>query len=349
MKILIVKTSSLGDIIQAFPVLDYLRSRFPHAQIDWVVEKPFSELVQGHPAVSNVLYVHTKKWRKIFPLRENWRDICETFSSLRKVTYDVIFDLQGNSKSGLIVGMAKGIKKVGFGWNSVPEWPNLLVSNVKFDPPVGYNIREDYLAIPQQFFNDFTYVPQKILLNISEENQACVKSLLTSGKTVLVCPGTIWRNKQLPEKTLIELLRMIQERFACRYLFIWGSSDEKEIVQRLHTQLIQNSQIVDKLPLPLLQNLMSQVDLVLAMDSLPLHLAGTTGTPTFSIFGASLALKYQPLGTQSHALQGSCPYGQTFTKRCPKLRKCSSGACIQELSAIDIFQSFQAQCSRYLG
>ncbi|MBS4168558.1 lipopolysaccharide heptosyltransferase I [Parachlamydia sp. AcF125] len=350
MKILLVKTSSLGDIIQAFPVLDYLKNRFPEAQIDWVVEKPFSELVEGHPAVSNVLHVHTKKWRKFFPLRENFREICKTFSVLRQVTYDVLFDLQGNSKSAFITAMAKAAKKVGFGWNSAPEWPNLLVTNAKFDPPAGYNIREDYLAIPQQFFNDHTYLPQKVLLKIAEEEKASIKSiLLTSKKTVMVCPGAIWRNKQLPEKTLAELLQMIQQKFGCHYLLIWGSPEEKEVANRLHAQFRQNSQIVNKLPLPLLQNLMSQVGLVLAMDSLPLHLAGTTGTPTFSIFGASLASKYQPLGEQNASFQGACPYGQVFTKRCPALRRCKTGACIRELSATDLFLSFDTHCSRYFN
>ena len=61
MKILIVKTSALGDIIHVFPVLQFLRCYYPKAQIDWVVEKSFSELVRAHPAVSNVLTIQSKR------------------------------------------------------------------------------------------------------------------------------------------------------------------------------------------------------------------------------------------------------------------------------------------------
>ncbi|PJD95354.1 MAG: hypothetical protein CK425_08610 [Parachlamydia sp.] len=352
MKILIVKTSSLGDIIHTFPVVAYLKHRFPHALIDWVVEKPFAELVQAHPSIHRVLCVETKKWRRIFPLIKHLSEIRTLIAQLRQETYDVVFDLQGNAKSGLLTLAAKGIKKVGFGRKTVPEWPNLLATQVHINPEPGRNIREDYLAIVQAFFEDtHSEALSSPPLKIGEMEQMQVHQLMSrtnAAKTILVCPGSIWRNKQLSEQTLQDLLQLIYQRFNCHFLFLWGNAAEQVLANQLHQVFLEHSQIVEKLPLPALQNLMGKVNLVLSMDSLPLHLAGTTGTPTFSIFGASLGQKYNPLGTSNHYVQGICPYGQTFTKRCPALRKCPTGACIRDLSAESLFQAFCLHSQNYL-
>lgn len=102
----------------------------------------------------------------------------------------------------------------------------------------------------------------------------------------------------------------------------------------------KNSDVVDRLSLPALQNLMAHVDLVITMDSLPLHLAGTTMIPTYSFFGASSANKYKPLGKQSGTYQGICPYDRQFEKRCPILRTCKTGACIKNLEGSQLFEEF---------
>lgn len=350
MKFLIVKTSSLGDIIQTFPVVEYLKSRFPDSQIDWVVEKPFAELVRTHPLIYRTLVVSTKKWRRIFPLVRNLKDIKQTLGELRAVHYDVLFDFQGNSKSGLITLLASADQKVGYACKSVPEWPNLLATNVRFDLPTGENIRQDYLNLARQFFKDaHSFTPQGIRLKISEEQKGYVNQFLGDRitKTLLICPGSTWRNKQISESTLGNLLQIISQNYTCRFLLLWGSQEEKECVEKLWKKF-PHAEIVEKLALPTLQNLMEEVDLVLSMDSLPLHLAGTTSTPTFSVFGASLGSKYVPLGSEHRYLQGSCQYGKTFEKRCPALRKCGTGSCIRELSAETIFQSFQSHCEKYL-
>jgi len=266
-------------------------------------------------------------------------------AQLRQETYDVVFDLQGNAKSGLLTLATKGLKKVGFGRKTVPEWPNLLATQVHINPEEGRNIQEDYLAIVKTFFED-TCTEETIAspyLKIKESERMQVNQLMSrnnAAKTVLVCPGSVWRNKQLSEQTLQDLLRLIYQRFHCHFLFLWGNAGEQALANQLHQTFLSHSQVVDKLSLPALQNLMSEVNLVLSMDSLPLHLAGTTETPTFSVFGASLGQKYNPIGTLNQYIQGACPYGQTFTKRCPALRKCSTGACIRDLSAEKLFQAF---------
>jgi heptosyltransferase-1 len=157
---------------------------------------------------------------------------------------------------------------------------------------------------------------------------------------VMVCPGSNWPNKQLSQETLRSFLHCFAEKLEAHFIFLWGHKEEKELAERLALSFPRKGTVLNKVTLPTLQNLMSKVDLVIAMDSLPLHLAATTATPSYSIFGASSAHKYKPIGLHHEAFQGSCPYGQTFTKRCDKLRTCKTGACIKDLQGKQLFDHF---------
>ncbi len=346
MHILIVKMSSLGDIIHAFPVLQYLKQSYPDAKIDWAVEQPFAELVQAHPFVHRVLRVQTKKWRSQLFKKETWKEMAALRREVQQYPYDVVLDLQGNTKSSLVTFCAKSAIKVGFGRASVTEWPNLLATNQRYNPPPNGNIREDYLFLAQSAFGNFTPIQDagvKLVLSIQEKERLkpiTEQCQQISGLKILVCPGSIWTNKQLATATLQNFLNNVGKQYSAHFFFIWGSQEEKKIAEGLSVQLPQNSSVIDRLPLPALQNLMTQMDLVMAMDSLPLHLAGTTSTPTYSVFGASAAHKYKPVGTQHEAFQGTCPYGKSFKKRCDLLRTCKTGACIKQLEGQELFEHF---------
>lgn len=337
-RFLIVKTSALGDIIHAFPVVQYLRSRFPNAQIDWVAEEQGIDLVRAHPEINQAICVKTKKWRKAPLKRSTWQEIREFRKALKRVHYDYVFDLQGNVKSGWVTAQARAKHKVGFAWKTVPEWPNLLCTSKRYNPPKGCNIREDYLYVVREALGDKgnrTSVSGAVDLKTTPEQQSAINFILSqpilqNRKKVLVCPGSAWPNKQMSEQTLGSLLKKLEGKWACAFLLIWGNQEEYQFVQKLQKDVI-HSTIVDRLSLPALQQLMASVDLVISVDSLPLHLAGTTKTPTFSVFGPSSLNKYQPQGQQHSGVQGNCPYGRTFEKRCPVLRTCPTGSCIRGL------------------
>ena len=344
MKILIVKTSALGDIIHSFPVVDYIKHLFPQSQIDWVVESSFAELVRAHPDIHTVFPVKVKKWRAAPWKKENRVEMRAFCRALRSNEYDVIFDLQGNVKSGCFTGLARGKHKVGFSRSVVPEWPNLLFTNKRYTPPSKQNIRQDYLFLVQSFFNQFLTVQARVKLQTQREEQEKIQHLLTDTRLqrtsrLIVCPGSNWTNKQLTPQCLQEFLMKIHQQTQATFLLVWGNAQEKEMAHRLHQTLPQASVIVEKLSLAGLQSLMHQVEGVIAMDSLPLHLAGTTATPTYAIFGASSAQKYNPLG-KGAAFQGGCPYQQTFEKRCALLRTCTTGLCIKGIDPQQLFEHF---------
>lgn len=348
MRILMVKMSSLGDIIHAFPVLQYLKQCKPQCEIDWVVEKPFAELVEAHPLIHRTIPIQTKKWRSQLLKGSTWREMAHFRKELQKTHYDLVLDLQGNVKSGIVTGSAKGVLKVGFNYASVPEWPNLLVTHKKYQPPANQNIRDDYLFLAQSALGEFNTICTSpgIQLNLSIQEKIQLQPILDClkqkrGLRVLVCSGSNWTNKQLSKKGLHDFLDCLKQQYQAHFFLVWGNSAEKALADELAANMPQNSTIINRLSLPALQNLMSHVDLVLAMDSLPLHLAGMTSTPTYSVFGASSAQKYKPLGKQQFAFQGSCPYSKTFEKRCDILRTCKTGACIKNIQGNQLFEHFQ--------
>lgn len=346
MRVCLIKTSALGDTVQTFPVVHYLRTRIPTARIDWVVERAHAELVLSHPMVTNVIPVDTRLWRAHAFSRATAAAVSQYRSAVRHSPYDVVFDLQGNLKSGLLTLAVKSKQKIGFGWRCAPEWLNGLFTNCKFTPISGRNIRDDYLSLAQGWLRDTSdYTDPGIALMITERQKQDIHKLLSGpalqrGRKILVSAGSAWHNKQLPLETLRAFLQRIESAYPCSFLFAWGSTEEKSEAEQLHSAFPSNSLVLDRLPLAVLQNLMHRMDLVIAMDSLPLHLAGSAGTPTFAPFGPSLAAKYNPPGQHHGSMQGPCPYGRTFDKRCPILRTCPTGACLRSRQADELFASF---------
>lgn len=348
MKILVVKTSALGDIVHSFPAISFIKHKFPDAIIDWVVEKPFSGLVEAHPLVDRAICIDTKKWRKGLFAAGQRKEILAFWQSLRQTAYDVIFDLQANMKSGLITLLSKSQKKVGYTWDGVSEWPNLLCTNHKIFVPKGINVREDYLFLVKSFFQDPSpFVAPPVVLKLTDEERLQLQDQLALLKLiekplVMICPGSNWRNKQLSFESLEKFLELMQSHLQCHYLITWGSHEEKQQAAALQ-EIMKDSSLCNKVSLPVLQHLMTKMRLVVSMDSLPLHLAATTTVPTFGVFGPSLAARYAPQGLKNHAFQGSCPYGRQFPTRCPILRSCKTGACIRSVTGQQLFESYLAQ------
>lgn len=328
---LIVKTSALGDVVQTLSVANFLKANDPDCTIDWVVERGASSLLKACPLLTDVIEVDTKSWRKHPFSSVTWKAFSTLRQQLQKHNYDIVFDLQGNTKSSLFTFLAHGVTKVGFDKNAVAEWPNLLVTNKRISPPTGLNICEDYLYIVSKALNKELPTALPPLPFIVDATDALtVDSLLQRAENpILLAPGSAWENKRLSKDQLVREINKLPPHST---LFLsWGSIEEHSLCESLlghHPRAI----LLPKLSLPALHMLMSKMTLVMSMDSLPLHLAALAGVPTYSFFGPSSAEKYAPRGSQHRHIQGSCPYGKTFTKRCPILRTCPTGSCIKEIA-----------------
>lgn len=319
MKILIIKTSAIGDILQAFFVLESIKNRFPDSQIDWVVEAPFRDIVDAHPLINNTIAIETKKWRKFKSLPS----LKHALKTLRSTRYDYIIDLQGNIKSGLVSLFTHGLKG-GYGWSTAPEKINTLFTKKHINPNPSQNQRQDYLDIVSGTMGFSSQLKAEILPEKPIKN-------------VMVCPGSAWPNKQLTDETLIAFLQKLP---SYHFYLVWGSQKEKQTCEKVHA-ILPNSEIVERRPIPELADLMKTMDLVFAMDSMALHLAADLKVATFSFFGPSLGARYKPLNNLAVVYQGPCPYGRTFDRRCPLMRTCETGACLREADPDKLYAAFK--------
>ncbi|MDR2539498.1 MAG: glycosyltransferase family 9 protein [Chlamydiales bacterium] len=346
--ILLVKISSIGDVIQTLPTLQYLRARFPEAEIDWVVEASNASLLSASSLLSNVIIVDTKAWRSSLG---SWKTFFSTLKHLRSKKYDLLFDLQGNAKSACVTFLARAKKKIGFDSTHVQERINLLVTTRKIALAKTLNAQMKYLQLIQRYFNDDTiFLPQFISMNLTFLEKSRLEILLANRSLkapmrLMIAAHSRWPNKEIQVETLCSLLTHISSQYSVCFLFVYHTGSEKQqadyMVQRFKSQSLS----VGELSLPLWQTLMSQMDGVICVDSAALHLCATTNTPSFSIFGPSLAERYRPIGLQHVSVQGSCPYKIRFWSRCPFLRKCRTGACLKNLDSHDLIKS----CSGWLA
>ena len=267
-------------------------------------------------------------------------EIKAAVKSLQETTYDAIFDLQGNTKSGCVTFLAKGCQKIGFSWRMLPEKFNYFATRKRFHIDPTKQISEQYLMLLQHYFLDsqeFRFSP--IRLRLTENEKKLLIPFQTKRNQVMVCPGSNWKNKKLSNNTLVGFLKRYQEKTGCFFYLIYGNQKEQKEIEVIHQAFPNSSKPLGNLSIPLWQNIMGEMDRVFSVDSCALHLAALAGIPTFSIFGPSSPAIYQPKGKKHTAYQGVCPYHVIFKKRCPKLRSCKTGACIKNIHSDDLLTS----------
>lgn len=108
LKLLIVKTSSLGDVVHNLPIIHDILSHHPEAKIDWVVEENFADIPHLHPGVNQVIPVAIRRWRKSIFSKQTWHEMNIAKQRIAQFSYDIILDTQGLLKSGLITSAARG-------------------------------------------------------------------------------------------------------------------------------------------------------------------------------------------------------------------------------------------------
>lgn len=355
MRVLVIKTSALGDILQCFPVMDFLCSHPKIQQVDWVVEKRCAEVVKMHSKISRVWEVDTKLWWKRWWTVSAWRESWRFRKRIAANHYDLVLDLQGNCKSAWICSMVTSAVKAGFGKKTTSEWPNPYFLNFHVDPPHELSVRETYLSLAGEVVEQLWgggKEKTELSLSLSMDHKAQGELALShpelqSGTLIVVCPGARWENKRMTREALLTFLRCMKDLGHFCFAFAWGSEEEKETALYLQEQFPEKSRVLAKLAIPALRFVMSRAGLVVSMDSLPLHLAGVSGVPTYSIFGPSSAKKYKPDGVEHGAFQGQCPYREVFEKRCAKLRSCETGACIHDLSGMEVYDDFKQWWTKF--
>jgi len=134
LRILLVKTSSMGDVVHNLPVIADILQHHPDAQIDWLVEESFAEIPKLHPRVAKVITIAIRRWRKSLCRLSTWQEIEQVKKQLKQTQYDAIIDTQGLIKSAFVANWATG-KKYGMDWQSAREPLASLCYSKKYPIP----------------------------------------------------------------------------------------------------------------------------------------------------------------------------------------------------------------------
>lgn len=340
-RILIVKTSALGDVTLSLGILPHLKSLAPQAKIDWVCEAPIAPLLRRHPLINRVIEIDTKRWRRSF--LSHRREIRQVCCELRERRYDLVFDLQGNIKSGILTLLSRGKLKVGFGKRRIAEWPSLLATHRRFNPKPTGAFGDLLEIIYATFGRERPKIPLQapsLFFELDPTEQKLVEGLDIAG-SLIVCPQSIWENKRFKRRALSHFLRLIEEHYGCRFLISWKTPIEQLNSEKTAKEIGPAASLLPELSAPALSAVMGRSAGVISVDSFPLHLAGLSQSPTFSVFGPSLGTYYKPAGPQHAHFQGTCPYDVKFERRCPILRTCQTGSCMKQIDALELFEAFR--------
>jgi len=277
MSILLVKTSSLGDVIHNLPVVTDLLAHFPDAAIDWVVEESFAGIARLHPGVRRVIPVALRRWRKSLLAPATWQEIGAFRATLQEQSYDLVIDTQGLLKSALIARMARG-RRCGYAAASAREAMAARFYEATFEVPknlhaVERNRRLTALATGYSVEGTPDY---GIAAPPAPPPPEPVAMLLTA---------TSRDDKLWPQEHWIALGRALHERgLTC--LLPTGSATERERAEQL-AQAIPGAIALPPLSLPDLAGQLGVARIVIGVDTGLVHLAAALGRPTLALFCAS--------------------------------------------------------------
>lgn len=274
-KCLIIKTSSLGDILHTLPALTEASSHITDIEFSWVVEKPFSEVPSWHKSVGEVLEVEIRKWRKnIF---KYFNEVCSFRNKIQSKYYDYIIDAQGLLKSALIAKVSKGRSIYGFDSSSSRE----PLSSLFYQNKISVNKKKHAIFRSKELFSKvFNYkVSEKIDYGISYQNN----HKANTHKKIIFFHTTTWLNKKWPIEHWQELIELL-EKNDIKVFLPWGNNNEKVQAYEIAKDY-KNVILLPKMSLTDLTNYFKKIDAAISVDTGLCHLATAFNIPVVSIYG----------------------------------------------------------------
>lgn len=328
MRVLVVKMSALGDIIHALPVLDYLHQVSPGIEVDWIVEEPFRDVLAGNPLIGKLHVVRTKVWRKRPYAAETRREIREVKDDLRERDYDLVFDIQGNLKSGLVDWLTGADQRIGFTREVLQESYNLLFTTRQV--PIrrqDRHITDQYLRLVSVCFGrDFSQFRLSSDIHTTPEDDDAARTLLATmsdGLVFLFHYGTTWQTKFWFREGWVDLGKRLLESYPeSTVLFSWGNEAERSAVGEIAAEIGTGARVLDRYPLKGFAALLKKVDLVVGGDTGPVHIAAAVGTPTVSLYRSSDGRRSGPRGPGNVIVQSPLHCTSCFRTECDRDDQC---------------------------
>lgn len=262
-KILIIRLSSLGDILLTTPVIRAISKKHPNSQIDYVVKRQYSSSLQYNPHIST-MYLYEKKKAKSIK------------DQISKVKYDLVIDLQNNLRScALTFGLGTEIKRF-----KKPTFKKLLLVWTKI------NLLKEIKPIPMRYAETATLQLDDNGLDLFIPENINPK-LITGKKYIGICPGAKHFTKRWPEKYFIELgNRFSSQNFA---VVIFGGKEDQELCKAISSKIKDSINLCNNDDLLQTARDMKQCQHIICNDSGLMHTATAVGVRITAIFGSSVS------------------------------------------------------------
>lgn len=332
-KFLIIRLSSLGDIIHTLPAYSALRKNFPEAEIGWLVEEKGKEILDLVPGLDRIVPVALKRWKP--GSHRFWRE----FAGLRKEIRDkdqVAIDFQGLAKSGFFSWVSGARKRIGFHrknlrepWASifyteclgrVSEENHVIAKNMKLLSLLG--IEKNEYDFPIELPEDISYTIQEKLQRLGWDREE---------KMVLLNVGAAWKTKRWFADRWVRLIQSLESEKIFPVL-LWGNQEERELA--VHVSQETGVPLAPSLTLAEAMALIQQAAVVVSGDTFALQAACAFARPVVGLFGPTNPRRNGPFRKQDRVihprLECSCCYK----------RVCATMECLDKITPEDVAAAF---------
>ncbi|MCS7074503.1 MAG: glycosyltransferase family 9 protein [Bacteroidia bacterium] len=301
MKILILQTAFIGDVVLALPIAQAIKKTFPQAEIHFLVRKGNESLTQNHWAIQ-----HTWIWDK----KQKLNDLVRLIRELRFHSFELAINVQRFFSSGLIISLIKAKEKRGFSKNPLSIfWDKRLPHIID-----GRHEVERNLSLVSDLTNIAFERPQ---LYPSQDDENFV-SVWKQEPYFVIAPASVWFTKQFPENRWIELIRLLPEL----PIFLVGAPNDFDLCSRLASIRTDVTNLAGKLSFLQTAALMRDAVQVFVNDSAPLHFASAVNAPVTAIFCSTVPeFGFGPLSDTKRIVEirPSCkPCGLHGHQTCPQ-------------------------------
>ncbi len=333
MRILIVKLSALGDVIQTLPVLSLFKKANPFLEIDWVVDRRNADILFGHPQLKRILVFSRNYLKSPFQIKNFLKE-------LRKVSYDAVVDYQGLLKSGLITYFARSSYKIGF---SNAREGSRFFYNIKlppYDPDLHATRR--YLILSKEVLKLFGLVEVlseedfKTIPEVKFSPELLEKKEFSYRPYILFVPSARWETKLWFFSAWEKLIKLLSGAGKKFNILISGSPEEETLkiwAEEMEKKYPYVFSTVGKISLKELVSLINQARLIVSVDTGPMHIASALKKKTIALFGPTSPKRTGPWGGEFKVIQKDLPCVPCFRKKC-NTRECMKNITPEEVKQI---------------
>ncbi len=314
-KILILKPSSLGDVLHALPVLRLLKKQFPESQIHWWISQSFAPLLEGD---RDIAMLHLFKRNEFNSIR-GWIHLFQTARRLRNEQFDWVLDLQGLARSAIMAWLARG--KLTVGMNTRREGASavcdLLVDRAPDEHAVDWYLGAlRTLKIPQAC--EFDWLPARP----DWASQFKLKWPANGGKWVAIAPGARWDTKRWPPDYFKRAIELLLKKDAHLSVAIFGDKSDAPIGAALASVNPQRClDLTQRTSLPELVEWIRHSEILLTNDTGTMHIAAALKKPVVALFGATNPNKTGPYGQSSQVVKVALPCSPCMKRVCKNVRQ----------------------------